>query len=118
MPFHTLILDLAGVCFIDLMGIKVLIKMNSSYSTLGIKLYLANVQAQVQEELEAGGAFEDGNIARGNLFLSVHDAVLFAQHTSGERRVSLKAQGEGEEFPIGIMGSWIWNRKCSELHWR
>uniref|UniRef100_A0A665VVS7 Solute carrier family 26 member 9 n=1 Tax=Echeneis naucrates TaxID=173247 RepID=A0A665VVS7_ECHNA len=25
-PFHTLILDLAGVCFIDLMGIKVLIK--------------------------------------------------------------------------------------------
>lgn len=26
MPFHTLILDLAGVCFIDLMGIKVLTK--------------------------------------------------------------------------------------------
>lgn len=25
-PFHTLILDLAGVCFIDLMGIKVLMK--------------------------------------------------------------------------------------------
>ncbi|XP_034447162.1 solute carrier family 26 member 9-like [Hippoglossus hippoglossus] len=102
MPFHTLVLDLAGVCFIDLMGIKVLIKMNSSYSMLGIKLYLANVQAQVHEELEAGGAFEDGNIARGNLFLSVHDAVLFAQHTSGERRVSLKAQNAGEEFPIDI----------------
>ncbi|XP_060930091.1 solute carrier family 26 member 9-like [Limanda limanda] len=90
MPFHTLVLDLAGVCFIDLMGINVLIKMNSSYSMLGIKLYLANVQAQVQEELEAGGAFDDGNIARGNLFLSVHDAVLFAQHATGERRVSLK----------------------------
>uniref|UniRef100_A0A7N8WYD5 Solute carrier family 26 member 9 n=1 Tax=Mastacembelus armatus TaxID=205130 RepID=A0A7N8WYD5_9TELE len=90
MPFHTLILDLAGVCFIDLMGIKVLIKMNSNYAKLGIKLYLANVQAQVYEELEAGGAFEDSSIARSNLFLSVHDAVLFAQHTSGERRVSLK----------------------------
>ena len=25
-PFHTLILDLAGVCFVDLMGIKVLTK--------------------------------------------------------------------------------------------
>lgn len=25
-PFHTLILDMAGVCFIDLMGIKALIK--------------------------------------------------------------------------------------------
>uniref|UniRef100_A0A3Q0S9X6 Solute carrier family 26 member 9 n=1 Tax=Amphilophus citrinellus TaxID=61819 RepID=A0A3Q0S9X6_AMPCI len=89
-PFHTLILDLAGVCFIDLMGIKVLIKMNSSYTMLGIKLYLANVQAQVYEELEAGGAFEDGNIARSNLFLSVHDAILFAQQTSGERQVSSK----------------------------
>lgn len=28
MPFHTLILDLAGVCFIDLMGIKVLTKVS------------------------------------------------------------------------------------------
>lgn len=27
-PFHTLILDLGGVCFIDLMGIKVLTKVS------------------------------------------------------------------------------------------
>uniref|UniRef100_A0A665VWH3 Solute carrier family 26 member 9 n=1 Tax=Echeneis naucrates TaxID=173247 RepID=A0A665VWH3_ECHNA len=97
-PFHTLILDLAGVCFIDLMGIKVLIKMNSNYSMLGIKLFLANVQAQVYEELEVGGAFDNGNISRSNLFLSVHDAILFAQHTSAERRVSLKVrQRAGQE---------------------
>ncbi|XP_029282332.1 solute carrier family 26 member 9 [Cottoperca gobio] len=92
-PFHTLILDLAGVCFIDLMGINVLIKMNCSYATLGIKLYLANVQAQVYEELEAGGAFDDGNIGRGNLFLSVHDAAVFAQQTSGERQADTARQG-------------------------
>ncbi|XP_023271363.1 solute carrier family 26 member 9 isoform X2 [Seriola lalandi dorsalis] len=102
MPFHTLILDLAGVCFIDLMGIKVLIKMNSSYASLGIKLYLANVQAQVYEELEAGGAFDKGNIARSNLFLSVHDAILFAQHTSGERRVSLKEETAKQEHAFNI----------------
>ncbi|TKS76664.1 Solute carrier family 26 member 9 [Collichthys lucidus] len=102
MPFHTLILDLAGVCFIDLMGIRVLTKMNSSYSTLGIKLYLANVQAQVYEELEAGGAFDDGSIARGNLFLSVHDAVLFAQQTAGERRVSLKAEKAKQDLGFNI----------------
>ncbi|XP_071333309.1 solute carrier family 26 member 9-like [Trachinotus anak] len=102
MPFHTLILDLAGVCFIDLMGIKVLIKMNSSYATLGIKLYLANVQAQVYEELEAGGAFDNGNIARSNLFLSVHDAILFAQHTSSERRVSLMEEGARQERALSI----------------
>ncbi|KAM6982607.1 solute carrier family 26 member 9-like isoform 2-T2 [Tautogolabrus adspersus] len=90
LPFHTLILDLAGVCFIDLMGIKVLIKINSSYSMLGMKLYLANIQAQVYEELKAGGAFDDGNIASSNLFLSVHDAILFAQETSEEQRDSAK----------------------------
>uniref|UniRef100_A0AAQ5YAD2 STAS domain-containing protein n=1 Tax=Amphiprion ocellaris TaxID=80972 RepID=A0AAQ5YAD2_AMPOC len=86
MPFHTLILDLAGVCFIDLMGIKVLIKMNSSYEMLGIKLYLANVQGKILNDKSAGGAFDEGNIARSNLFLSVHDAILFAQQTTGERR--------------------------------
>lgn len=35
MPFHTLILDLAGVCFIDLMGIKVLIKVRGLFAILG-----------------------------------------------------------------------------------
>ncbi|XP_054464699.1 solute carrier family 26 member 9-like [Anoplopoma fimbria] len=102
MPFHTLILDLAGVCFIDLMGIKVLIKMNSSYAMLGIKLYLANVQAQVYEELVVGGAFDDGNIGSSNLFLSVHDAVVFAQQTSGERQVSPKAEGTRQKLAFNI----------------
>ncbi|XP_036447954.1 solute carrier family 26 member 9-like [Colossoma macropomum] len=82
MPFHTLILDLAGVCFIDLMGIKVLTKMSNTYSMLGISLYLANVQAQVLEELEAGGVFVESSLTPSHLFLSVHDAVLFAQHKS------------------------------------
>uniref|UniRef100_A0A3Q3JKK0 STAS domain-containing protein n=1 Tax=Monopterus albus TaxID=43700 RepID=A0A3Q3JKK0_MONAL len=90
-PFHTLILDLAGVCFIDLMGIKVLIKMNLiSLCGSPCVIFLAVLPAaQVYEELEAGGAFEDGNISRSNLFPSVHDAILFAQHTSGERPASL-----------------------------
>ncbi|KAF3861065.1 hypothetical protein F7725_001320 [Dissostichus mawsoni] len=101
-PFHTLILDLPGVCFMDLTGINTLIKMNSSYTTLGIKLYLANVQAQVYEELEAGGAFDDGNISRSNLFLSVHDAVVFAQQSSAERRVSWEAEKAKQELSSNI----------------
>ncbi|XP_070304071.1 solute carrier family 26 member 9 isoform X1 [Salvelinus sp. IW2-2015] len=101
-PFHTLILDLAGVCFIDLMGIKVLIKMNSSYEMLGIKLYLANVQAQVYEELEGGGVFEEGNIAQGHLFLSVHDAILCAQQRSRNTENSEKAEKERKELVLNI----------------
>ncbi|XP_076023060.1 solute carrier family 26 member 9-like [Genypterus blacodes] len=103
-PFHTLILDLAGVCFIDLMGIKVLMKMNSSYEMLSIKLYLANVQAQVYEELEVGGAFDKGSISRSNLFLSVHDAVLFAQQTSADDSggLSTKTETENQEISFNI----------------
>ncbi|XP_066559743.1 solute carrier family 26 member 9 [Amia ocellicauda] len=107
-PFHTLILDLAGVCFIDLMGIKVLTKMSSSYEKLGIRLYLANVQAQVYEELETGGVFEEGSLDRSHLFLSVHDAILFALEESrhdkdpgeldkGQREKSDLAYDEEEE---------------------
>ncbi|XP_058266671.1 solute carrier family 26 member 9-like isoform X2 [Hemibagrus wyckioides] len=105
-PFHTLILDLGGVCFIDLMGIKVLTKMSNTYSVLGIRLYLANVQAQVFEELEVGGVFEESSITPNHIFLSVHDAVLFAQHKSqtpvtteeeDRKRVKLAFDVEEEE---------------------
>ncbi|KAL1020690.1 hypothetical protein UPYG_G00003400 [Umbra pygmaea] len=102
MPFHTLILDLAGVCFVDLMGIKVLTKMNSSYEMLGIKLYLANVQAQVYEELEEGGVFEEGSIAQGHLFLSVHDAILCAQQRSRNTGGSEKGNPDRNELFLNI----------------
>uniref|UniRef100_H3B3L2 STAS domain-containing protein n=2 Tax=Latimeria chalumnae TaxID=7897 RepID=H3B3L2_LATCH len=76
--FHTLILDMGGVCFVDLMGVKVLVKMCSSYQKIGIRFYLANVQAQVYDDIEKGGVFEDMGLDRSHLFLTVHDAVLYA----------------------------------------
>ncbi|CAL8367041.1 unnamed protein product [Lota lota] len=102
MPFHTLILDLAGVCFVDLNGVKVLTKMNSSYEMLGIKLLLANVQGQVYEELEVGGALDgEGSLSRTCLFLTVHDAVLYAQHTSAENTTGLsKEERERRELAL------------------
>uniref|UniRef100_A0A8C4SWK8 Solute carrier family 26 member 9 n=1 Tax=Erpetoichthys calabaricus TaxID=27687 RepID=A0A8C4SWK8_ERPCA len=98
-PFHTLILDLAGVCFVDLMGIKTLTQMTSCYQKVGIKLYLANVQAQVFEELDAGGVFKDGSLDKKHLFLSVHDAVLWALEESSdtlEQKTLDKGKGFGE----------------------
>lgn len=62
--------------------------MLSLCSSLAVMFAVLPPAAQVYEELEAGGAFDDGNIARSNLFLSVHDAVLFAQQTTGESRAS------------------------------
>lgn len=44
-PFHTLILDLAGVCFVDLMGIKVLTKVKSLFTEPQKKfLFFVHVQ--------------------------------------------------------------------------
>ncbi|NWR38822.1 S26A9 protein, partial [Tachuris rubrigastra] len=76
--FHTIILDMSGVCFVDLMGTKALSKLCSSYQKIGIKVFLANVQAQVYNDINTGGVFEEGGLDRSHIFLTIHDAVLFA----------------------------------------
>uniref|UniRef100_A0A8B9FF55 Solute carrier family 26 member 9 n=1 Tax=Amazona collaria TaxID=241587 RepID=A0A8B9FF55_9PSIT len=82
--FHTIILDMSGVCFVDLMGTKALGKLCSSYQKIGIKVFLANVQAQVYNDISTGGVFEEGGLDRSHLFLTVHDAVLFALANTNE----------------------------------
>ncbi|NWS90715.1 S26A9 protein, partial [Toxostoma redivivum] len=76
--FHTIILDMSGVCFVDLMGTKALSKLCSSYQKIGIKVFLANVHAQVFDDISTGGVFEEGGLDRSHIFLTIHDAVLFA----------------------------------------
>ncbi|NWZ22750.1 S26A9 protein, partial [Asarcornis scutulata] len=76
--FHTIILDMSGVCFVDLMGTKALGKLCSSYQKIGIKVFLANVHAQVYNDISTGGVFEEGGLDQKHIFLTIHDAVLFA----------------------------------------
>ncbi|NXD43190.1 S26A9 protein, partial [Copsychus sechellarum] len=76
--FHTIILDMGGVCFVDLMGTKALSKLCSSYQKIGIKVFLANVHAQVFDDISTGGVFEEGGLDPSHIFLTIHDAVLFA----------------------------------------
>ncbi|XP_078098281.1 solute carrier family 26 member 9-like [Mustelus asterias] len=83
---HTLILDMSGVCFVDLMGIKVLGKMCSNYKKIGVTIYLAGIRDQVYEDIETGGMFDEGGLERSCLFLSVHDAVLYTLAKSNENR--------------------------------
>lgn len=77
--FHTLILDLSGVSFVDLMGIKALAKLSSTYGKIGVKVFLVNIHAQVYKDISHGGVFEDGCLEHKHVFPSIHDAVLFAQ---------------------------------------
>ncbi|XP_062975434.1 solute carrier family 26 member 9 [Elgaria multicarinata webbii] len=76
--FHTIILDMSGVCFVDLMGTKALGKLCTSYQKIGIKVFLANIPAQVYDDIRTGGVFEEGGLEPSHLFVTIHDAVLFA----------------------------------------
>ncbi|XP_034978163.1 solute carrier family 26 member 9 [Zootoca vivipara] len=76
--FHTIILDMSGVCFVDLMGTKALGKLCTNYQRIGIQVFLANVQAQVYDDIRTGGVFEEGGLEPSHLFVTIHDAVLFA----------------------------------------
>nr|XP_020653435.1 solute carrier family 26 member 9 isoform X2 [Pogona vitticeps] len=75
---HTIILDMSGVCFVDLMGTKALGKLCTNYQRIGIKVYLANIPAQVYDDIRTGGVFEEGGLEPSHLFVTIHDAVMFA----------------------------------------
>ncbi|KAM3841154.1 solute carrier family 26 member 9 [Vipera latastei] len=80
--FHTIILDMSGVCFVDLMGTKALGKLCTNYQRIGIKVFLANIPAQVYDDIRTGGVFEEGGLEPCHLFVTIHDAVLFATMNS------------------------------------
>ncbi|KAM4794730.1 solute carrier family 26 member 9 [Rhinophrynus dorsalis] len=95
--FHTVIIDMSGVCFVDLMGIKALGKLCTSYQRIGVNFFLADVQAQVYDDIELGGVFVEGGLDRNHLFLTVHDAVLYALANNTEsRHTASKGKGSGD----------------------
>ncbi|XP_004685617.1 PREDICTED: solute carrier family 26 member 9 [Condylura cristata] len=91
--FHTLILDMSGVSFVDLMGIKALAKLSSTYGKIGVKVYLVNIHAQVYNDISHGGIFADGSLEHSHVFPSIHDAVLFAQANAREVAPGCDLQG-------------------------
>ncbi|XP_067585307.1 solute carrier family 26 member 9 isoform X3 [Pseudorca crassidens] len=91
--FHTLIFDMSGVSFVDLMGIKALAKLSSTYGRIGVKVFLVNIHAQVYNDINHGGIFEDGCLERNHVFPSIHDAVLFAQAKAREVAPARTFQG-------------------------
>ena len=68
--------------------------------------------AQVYEELETGGVFEDGSIKRSHLFLSVHDAILCAQQRLTTLSASEKASQPLKSFTI-LQGSHLVSNQLS-----
>ncbi|XP_012883633.1 PREDICTED: solute carrier family 26 member 6 isoform X2 [Dipodomys ordii] len=79
--FHTLILDLGTLSFVDTVCIKNLKNIFRDFRDLEVEVYLAACNSPVVAQLEAGQFF-DASITKQHIFVSVHDAVTFAlQHS-------------------------------------
>uniref|UniRef100_A0A8C0NYN0 Cadherin EGF LAG seven-pass G-type receptor 3 n=1 Tax=Canis lupus familiaris TaxID=9615 RepID=A0A8C0NYN0_CANLF len=78
--FHSLVLDLSALSFVDTVCIKSLKNIFCDFREIEVEVYLAACHTPVVTQLEAGHFF-DASITKQHLFASVHDAVLFAlQH--------------------------------------
>ncbi|XP_054585634.1 solute carrier family 26 member 6 [Eptesicus fuscus] len=76
--FHSLVLDLSALSFVDTVCIKSLKNIFRDFREIEVEVYVAGCQAPVVTQLEAGHFF-DASISKQHLFASVHDAVLFAR---------------------------------------
>ncbi|XP_003474831.1 solute carrier family 26 member 9 [Cavia porcellus] len=103
--FHTLVLDMSGVSFVDLMGTKALAKLSSTFGKIGVKVFLVNIHAQVYNDISHGGVFEDGCVQRKHVFPSIHDAVLFAQENAREAVPGQNSQRAPEDTELSLCDS-------------
>nr|XP_044993005.1 solute carrier family 26 member 6 isoform X2 [Jaculus jaculus]XP_044993006.1 solute carrier family 26 member 6 isoform X2 [Jaculus jaculus] len=79
--FHSLILDLSTLSFVDTVCIKSLKNIFRDFREIEVEVYIAACFSPVITQLEAGHFFDD-SITKQHLFVSVHDAVTFALHKS------------------------------------
>uniref|UniRef100_A0A2K6FBN9 Solute carrier family 26 member 6 n=1 Tax=Propithecus coquereli TaxID=379532 RepID=A0A2K6FBN9_PROCO len=78
--FHSLILDLGTLSFVDTVCLKSLKNIFRDFREIEVEVYMAACHSPVVTQLEAGHFF-DASITKKHLFASVHDAVTFAlQH--------------------------------------
>lgn len=79
-PFHSLILDLSTVSFVDTVSIKILKNIFRDFQEIDVMVYLAGCHENVLEQLEHGN-FYSKTITKHQLFSSIHDAVTYILRT-------------------------------------
>ncbi|XP_055485688.1 solute carrier family 26 member 6 isoform X2 [Psammomys obesus] len=75
--FHSLVLDLSPLSFVDTVCIKNLKNIFRDFREIEVEVFIAACYSPVVTQLEAGNFFDD-SITKQHLFASVHDAVTFA----------------------------------------
>ncbi|KAM9324409.1 solute carrier family 26 member 6-like [Gastrophryne carolinensis] len=79
--FHSLILDLSTVSFVDTVSIKVLKNIFRDFQEINVTVYLVGCHENVLEQLELGNFFSK-TITKSRLFTSIHDAVMYITQAS------------------------------------
>ncbi|XP_048661144.1 testis anion transporter 1 isoform X4 [Marmota marmota marmota] len=74
---HTIILDFSMVQYVDFHALVVLRQMCNSFQNANILVLIAGCHPSVVRMFEKNDFFDEG-ITKAQLFLSLHDAVLFA----------------------------------------
>ncbi|KAM6182322.1 testis anion transporter 1 [Erethizon dorsatum] len=74
---HTIILDFSLVHCVDCHGLVVLRQMCNAFQNANILVLITGCHSSVVREFEKNDFFDDG-ITKAHLFLTLHDAVLFA----------------------------------------
>uniref|UniRef100_H0WLI6 Solute carrier family 26 member 8 n=2 Tax=Otolemur garnettii TaxID=30611 RepID=H0WLI6_OTOGA len=74
---HTIILDFTMVHYVDPWALVILRQMCNAFYNANILVLIAGCHSSVVRELERNDFFDAG-ITKAQLFLSIHDAVLFA----------------------------------------
>ncbi|KAM8930810.1 solute carrier family 26 member 6-like [Pelodytes ibericus] len=74
--FHSLILDLSSVNFVDTVCVKALQKIFKNFAEIEVAVYLVGCSDTVMAGMEKGNFFTN-NITKSLVFHSVHDAVTY-----------------------------------------
>ncbi|XP_010603652.1 testis anion transporter 1 isoform X1 [Fukomys damarensis] len=74
---HTIILDFSLVHYVDSQALVILRQMCNAFQNASILVLFTGCHSCVLREFEKNDFFDDG-ITKAHLFLSLHDAVLFA----------------------------------------
>ena len=74
---HHVIVDCSTINYMDISGANVIGHISKEYDHVNIKLFLANVSADVRETMEHAGVFE--TIPKERVFLEIYDAIAVAK---------------------------------------
>ncbi|XP_066452900.1 solute carrier family 26 member 6 [Eleutherodactylus coqui] len=90
-PFHSLILDLSTVSFVDTVSIKVLKNIFRDFQEIDVTIYLVGCHENVLEQLECGNFFSK-TITKHQLFSSIDDAVIYITRIHSKNPVEEEEQ--------------------------